>query len=161
MQLLSGVNHVAVLTDDIDRFVAFYRDVFELPVVFEETTPAFRHAILRTGEESWLHPAQIEGNPDGTGRAEMFGRGHLDHLSLTAASEAAFEELRARLIARGASDGAVDDLGAFHSLWFVDPDGMRAELVVVVDPGLAGIHEPRSLVSADTGAGRGSSIASR
>ena len=48
-------------------------------------------------------------------------------------------------MAVGASDGAVDDLGAFHSLWFVDPDGMQVELVVVVDASLADIHEPRPL----------------
>jgi len=139
--------------------VAFSRDVFELPVVFEETAPTFRHAILRTGTDSWLHPAEIAGSAFGAGSAEMFGRGHLDHVSLTAASAESFEELRARLVACGASDGAVDDLGAFHSLWFVDPDRMHVELVVVVDAALGGIHEPRSLVSA--GAGRGSSIASR
>ena len=49
MDLLTGINHVAVLTDDLDRFVEFYTGVFDLDVVFEESTPAFRHAILRTG----------------------------------------------------------------------------------------------------------------
>ena len=56
MDLLTGVNHVAVLTTDLDRFVEFYTDVFELDVVFTETAPGFRHAILRTGPTSWLHP---------------------------------------------------------------------------------------------------------
>ena len=63
MTLLTGVNHVAVLTDDLDRFVDFYTSVFETEVVFAETTPAFRHAILRTGADSWLHPAEVSGNP--------------------------------------------------------------------------------------------------
>ena len=49
MDLLTGVNHVAVLTADLDRFVEFYTEVFDLEVVFTETTPAFRHAIVRTG----------------------------------------------------------------------------------------------------------------
>jgi hypothetical protein len=39
----------------------------------------------------------------------------------------------------------VDDLGAFHTLWFIDPDGMRVELTVVVDTTLQGIHAPRPL----------------
>jgi hypothetical protein len=46
------------------------------------------------------------------------------------------------LVTLGASDGAVEDLGAFHSVWFTDPDGMRVELVVIVDHTLAGIHAP-------------------
>jgi catechol 2,3-dioxygenase-like lactoylglutathione lyase family enzyme len=143
--VLTGVNHIAVLTEDLDRFVAFYRDVFDLEVVFEEATPAFRHAILRTGASSWLHPAQLTGNPHGSASPTMFDRGHLDHVALTATSMDAFHAARRRLVARGATDGSIEDLGAFHAVWFTDPDGMRVELVVIVDPSLAGIHAPRPL----------------
>ena len=147
MALVTGMNHVAVLTDDLDRFVEFYTSVFDLDVVFSETTPAFRHAILRTGPDSWLHPAEMHGNPHGTAVPDMFDRGHLDHLALTVASPQAFETLRQRLQHRAAHHGNVDDLGAFHSLWFKDPDGMRVELVVIIDPELHGIHEPRPVTA--------------
>ncbi len=143
MTLLTGLNHVAVMTADLDRFVAFYTDVFGLDIVFEETTPAFRHAILRAGRDSWIHPAEVIGTTDGRARPTMFDRGHLDHVALGAVSMESFEALRRRLVERGASDGTVDDLGAFHSLWFQDPDGMSAELTVIVDPELSGIHAPR------------------
>jgi len=148
MTLLSGINHVAVMTDDLDRFVDFYTGVFGLEVVFEEATPAFRHAILRTGPDSWLHPAQVTGNAHGAALPAMFERGHLDHLALTAASPEAFADLRQRLVERGADAGEVEDLGAFHAVWFEDPDGMRVELTVIVDPELRGIHEPRPLAAA-------------
>jgi len=147
MSLLAGVNHVAVLTDDLDRFVAFYTDVFDLEVVFTESTPAFRHAILRTGPTSWIHPAEVNGGTHGAALPTMFDRGHLDHIALTSTSADTFVLARERLIDRGASTGAVDDLGAFHSLWFDDPDGMRAELVLIVDAALHGIHEPRPLTT--------------
>lgn len=143
MDLLTGVNHVAVLTTDLDRFVEFYTDVFELDVVFTETAPGFRHAILRTGPTSWLHPAEVAGNAHGEASPAMFDRGHLDHLALSAASPASFDAIRRRLVGRGATDGAVDDLGAFHSIWFDDPDGMRVEVVVIVDDTLQGVHAPR------------------
>ncbi len=145
MTLLHGVNHVAVMTRDLDRFIEFYRDVFELDVVFSETTPAFRHAILRTGPTSWLHPAEVADNAPSAGSAAMFDRGHVDHVALTAASPDAFATARERLIERGATSRAVDDLGAFHSVWFEDPNGMRGELVVIVDPELSGIHAPTPL----------------
>jgi catechol 2,3-dioxygenase-like lactoylglutathione lyase family enzyme len=147
MQLARGLNHVAVLTDDLDRFVEFYTDVFELDVAFTEATPAFRHAILRIGADSWLHPAEVFGNEHGTASPAMFQRGHLDHLALTADSEAAFGELRDRLIERAATDGTIEDLGAFHSLWFTDPDGMRGELTLIVDAALEGIHAPTPLAT--------------
>ena len=142
MQLTRSLNHVAVLTDDLDRFVDFYTSVFGLDVVFRETTPAFRHAILRTGADSWLHPAELTGNEHGTALPEMFQRGHLDHVALAADSVDAFRELRERLTARGASDGTVEDLGAFRAMWFTDPDGMRGEVTLIVDPELQGIHAP-------------------
>jgi catechol 2,3-dioxygenase-like lactoylglutathione lyase family enzyme len=145
MPLVSGVNHVAVLTDNLDRFVDFYTTLFDLTVVFEEVTPTFRHAIIRTGEHSWLHPAQVDGNAHGTALPGMFARGHLDHIALTAESVESFEAIRQRLVERDVSTGVVEDLGAFHSVWFEDPDGMRVELVVIVDPELRGIHEPRPL----------------
>ncbi len=145
MGLLAGVNHVAVMTTDLDRFIEFYTGVFDLDVVFEETTPTFRHAIIRTGSTSWLHPAEVTGNDFATGSPAMFQRGHLDHLALTAASPEAFRAISDRLAERGASDGAVDDLGAFHSVWFSDPDGMRGEVVLILDDRLEGIHAPHPL----------------
>jgi catechol 2,3-dioxygenase-like lactoylglutathione lyase family enzyme len=145
VSVIAGLNHVAVLTADLERFIDFYTRMFELEVVFVERTPALRHAILRLGKDSWLHPAEIPGNPHSRAVPAMFQRGHLDHLSLTAASPLAFERLRIRLVQAQASDGRIDDLGAFHAIWFEDPDGMRGEIALIVNDELSGIHEPRPL----------------
>lgn len=59
----------------------------------------------------------------------MFRRGRLDHFALRAASEEAFRELRRRLIAEGASDGAVTDMGSLLLLNFIDPDEGGHEVV--------------------------------
>lgn len=144
MSLVCGLNHVAILTPDLDRFINFYERIFEAHVVFRERVP-FHHAILRIGADSWLHPVETMDNPHATAKPHMFQRGHLDHIALTAASRASFYELRKRLTECGASNGAIDDLGAFHTLSFEDPDGMRGELTLVIDSALIGIHEPRPL----------------
>lgn len=146
MSHLTGLNHVAIVTSDLDRFVAFYTQVFEMEQVFREDVPGMRHAILRIDDgSSWLHPAEIPDNEHGAAIPTMFRRGHLDHLALTARSSESFERLRRRLMETGASDGKVEDLGAFHALWFQDPDGMRGELTLLVDHSLEGIHAPRPL----------------
>jgi catechol 2,3-dioxygenase-like lactoylglutathione lyase family enzyme len=142
MQLLSGINHVATMTEDLDRFVAFYTDVVGARVVFTEETPAFRHAILSVGGHSVLHPVQVAGRVHGRGSAAMFDRGHLDHLALDVPDREAFDELRRRLVERGASDGAVTDLGPKISFWFRDPDGMHVEIDFVHDRSLSGFHAP-------------------
>jgi catechol 2,3-dioxygenase-like lactoylglutathione lyase family enzyme len=148
MSHLSGLNHVAIITADLERFVAFYTRVFEMEEVFREDMPGLRHAILRIADgSSWLHPAEIPGNEYAAAIPKMFSRGHLDHIALTARSSESFEELRSRLVECGASDGNVEDLGAFHSLWFQDPDGMRGELTLLVNRSLEGIHAPRLLIS--------------
>lgn len=147
MSLVSALNHVAIVTDDLDRFVAFYGRTLGLELLFREDGPAMRHAILRSGEHSWLHPVQVPGNRHGAASQHMLERGHLDHIALSAASPQAFDELRRRLMACGASDGKIDDLGAFHALWFNDPDGMRVELALIVDPALRAFHAPTSLNS--------------
>jgi catechol 2,3-dioxygenase-like lactoylglutathione lyase family enzyme len=147
MTRVTGINHAAVITADLDRFIEFYTNVFDLDVVFTEATPQIRHAILRAGERSWIHPVEAPQNPHAAGRSSTLDRGHLDHLAFDAATAEDFAELRRRLVARGASDGAIDDLGAFHSLWFRDPDGMQCEVVHIVNHTLDNIHEPRPLVA--------------
>jgi catechol 2,3-dioxygenase-like lactoylglutathione lyase family enzyme len=156
--LTSGINHVAILTEDVDRFCAFYADVFGATVVFAETTPAFRHAILSVGGDGVLHPVEVADNPHGRASAAVLDRGHLDHFALNVPSQEAFDELRRRVRDRGASDGVVTDLGPKLSFWFTDPDGTHVEVDWVRDPSLAGFHAPVEiqyplLTSAGRGAG--------
>ena len=74
--LTTGINHVAIVTEDVDRFCAFYVEVFGADVVFAETTPAFRHAILSVGGDGVLHPVEGADNPLGRASAAMLDRGH-------------------------------------------------------------------------------------
>jgi catechol 2,3-dioxygenase-like lactoylglutathione lyase family enzyme len=147
MTLVNGINHVAIVTENLERFISFYTSVFELDVVFQESTPAFSHAILRVGESAWLHPAELSGNPHSVALPDMFTRGHIDHLALLAPSPEAFATIRERLIERGCTRGVVEDLGAMHALWFDDPDGMKGEVCRIVDPALRGFHAPRPLMN--------------
>ena len=94
--LLNGVNHVAVLTHDTDRLVAFYREVFdaEIGAHLEEFDGAIRLTFLRIGPTAELNVFQIEGNTEADRQAPMFGRGRIDHLGLQAASLGAFDQIR-------------------------------------------------------------------
>jgi len=85
----------------------------------------------------------------------MFARGHLDHLGLNAGSHEALLELRRRLMAAGATDGEVSDLGPQWCLWFRDPDGMRAEVCWTRDLTLRGYHAPTPLAVEALEAGGG------
>jgi catechol 2,3-dioxygenase-like lactoylglutathione lyase family enzyme len=129
--LLGGVNHVAVVTDDLDRLVDFYVRVFDADVDFVmEEEDGLRHAMIDLGRGAALHPFQIPDNPHGRGLSEMFARGHMDHLALNAPNLEMFEALRARLVEAGASDGTVIDWGTVRTISFEDPDGAYGEVGV-------------------------------
>jgi catechol 2,3-dioxygenase-like lactoylglutathione lyase family enzyme len=78
----------------------------------------------------------------------MFGRGRLDHLALQAADIGAFEEIRRRLIARGAADEFVTDFGKVLSIFFRDPDGLECEVCVTNPDWVPGTFHPPGTPSA-------------
>ena len=132
--LLDGINHVAVLTADTDRLIAFYREMFEATVDGEiRGGDALRLTLVKVGPTSELNVFEITGNDEASRQVPMFGRGRLDHLGLQAASIEAFDTIRDRLMACEASDGFVTDFGHVLSLFFRDPDGLEGE-VCVTDP---------------------------
>jgi len=142
--LLNGVNHVALLTHDTDRRVAFYRQVFdaEIGAHLEEFDGAVQLTFIRIGPTAELNVFQIEGNAEAGRQAPMFGRGRIDHLGLHAASLAAFGQIRDRLIARGASDRFVTDFGPVLSVFFRDPDGLEGEVCIQNPDAVPGVHNP-------------------
>ena len=72
----------------------------------------------------------------------MFGRGRIDHLALQSSSLDNFEELRRRLMERGAADDFVTDFGPILSVFFCDPDGLECELAVPNPDAKPGVSNP-------------------
>jgi catechol 2,3-dioxygenase-like lactoylglutathione lyase family enzyme len=140
--LLSGINHVAVLTKDTDRFVEFYGGVFEATAEPIQEQDGFRMTIVHCGPSAELNVFELADNTEADRQVPMFGRGRLDHLALEAGSIETFDEIRDRLIARGASDGFVTDFGHLLSIFFRDPDGLEAEVCVVNPDAVPGVHNP-------------------
>jgi hypothetical protein len=52
----------------------------------------------------------------------------VDHLALNFSSEEAFREARQHVIAAGAGDGVVADIGSLLYVGFTDPDGGEHEI---------------------------------
>jgi catechol 2,3-dioxygenase-like lactoylglutathione lyase family enzyme len=141
--LLDGVNHVAILTADTDRLHAFYRDVFDATVSRDAREgEGMRLSFVDVGAGRELNVFEIDGNEEAGRQTPMFGRGRIDHLGLQAASLDAFEIIRDRLVARGASDGFVTDFGPLLSLFFRDPDGLEGEVCVPNPDGRPGVFNP-------------------
>ncbi len=131
--LLDGVNHIAWISKDVARLGQFYAEVFGADV-----GPTRAHGqggketmtIIGIGPHTQLNIFVIEGNTEPERQTPMWGRGRIDHVGLQAASPEAFATIRKRLIAKGASDGTVNDFGAVESIFFRDPDGLEGEVLV-------------------------------
>ena len=141
--LLNGFNHVAILTKDTRRFVDFYQEVFEAEVDgFQDMGGEGRLTFVRVGEQAEINLFELNGSTEPERQTPMFGRGRIDHLGLQADSLEAFETIRQRLIDRGAADEFVTDFGPVLSLFFVDPDGLEAEVCVPNPDAKPGVTNP-------------------
>ncbi len=131
--LLDGVNHVAILTADMERFIHFYQEAFEAKVEHDNPNHAGnegeRMVIMSIGGQSEFNVFEVPGNTQAQVQIPMFGRGRIDHIGLNASNRETFEQVRQRLMKLGASDGTVTDFGAKLSVFFRDPDGLEAEVL--------------------------------
>jgi catechol 2,3-dioxygenase-like lactoylglutathione lyase family enzyme len=141
--LLDGMNHVAVMTSDTDRLHAFYREMFDATVSYDmREGTGFRLSLVDIGPNTELNVFQIAESNEAESRRPMFGRGRLDHFGLQAASIDAFDVIRGRLVACGATDGFVTDFGPVLSLFFTDPDGLEGEVCVPNPDRQPGVMNP-------------------
>lgn len=134
---LNGVNHIAILTADMDRFIRFYQEAFDATVVSDNPKHGGREGermvVMTLGGPSMFNVFQVPANTQAEVQTPMFGRGRIDHFGLNASSREALEAVRQRLIQLGASDGTVTDFGSALSVFFRDPDGLEAEVLWTKD----------------------------
>ena len=140
--LLNGFNHVALLTSDTERFVDFYRDVFDAEVITSQQMPEGRLTFVKIGPHTEFNLFEVDGNSEAERQTPMFGRGRLDHFGVQARSIESFEEIRRRLRERGAADDFVTDFGPVLSLFFRDPDGLECEVCVENPDAVPGVSNP-------------------
>ncbi|CAB4656921.1 MAG: VOC family protein [Actinobacteria bacterium] len=144
--LTKGINHVAFITSDLDRLIAFYTEVFDAELVRDGSEfpegKGPRLAVLKLSEWSEVNVFEIEGNTEHERQTPMFGRGRVDHFAIQAESLEAFETIRERLMAKGSTDDFVTDFGPFLSLFWRDPDGLEGEVCVENPDATPGVMNP-------------------
>ena len=141
--LLDGFNHVAILTMDTDRFVTFYQDVFDADVARSiDMGGQGLLTFVKIGHQAEINLFEVHGNNEAQRQTPMFGRGRIDHIGLQAASVSGFEQIRQRLIDKGAADEFVTDFGPVLSIFFRDPDGLEGEVCVPNPDAQPGVTNP-------------------
>ncbi len=142
--LIAGLNHAALVTSDAAALAEFYCDVFGATALPVPAPPGSGSALLiQFSDSCGLAVVETPGSDSRAGSSNELHRGHLDHIALDVATPDALEQVRYRLVARGASDGIINDYGAMLSVHFTDPDGMASEVCWMRASVTAGLHPPR------------------
>lgn len=133
----AGVNHLALVTPDMDATVRFYTGVLGMPLVMTLMAGPMRHYFFEIAPHNTLAFFEISA-------AETFEKGagspgpypvQMDHLSLNLESEAAIAALRDRLTAAGCEVSELVDHGVLRSIYFTDNNGIALEATSwVTDP---------------------------
>lgn len=126
-----GFNHVATLTGDLDRYLAFYGEIFGAEVIriMDAEGDHPRMAVVDMGGDCVLNVFEVPAGSIVGDRTQMGGRGPIDHYALAVDSEEQLLEIRDRLVAVGASPREVTQFGpSLRSVFFRDPDGAELEV---------------------------------
>jgi catechol 2,3-dioxygenase-like lactoylglutathione lyase family enzyme len=126
-----GVNHLALITSDMDATVRFWHGVLGARLVATIGTPAFKHYFFDIGDGNTIAFFEYTGQhldtyakPAGVpyDKASQF-----DHLSLNLPDEEALVRLQERLKSHDCEVTDVIDHGFIRSIYFSDPTGIALE----------------------------------
>ena len=145
-----GVNHLALVTNDMDATVRFWHGVLGAELVATIGTPEFRHYFFDIGVctvaffEYTDRPVAAFAKPSGIPdpRAIQF-----DHLSLDLDDEAALDALHDRLVEFGCEVTTTIDHGFIRSIYFTDPNGIALEASWWTKPVAAGTADAETRAS--------------
>jgi glyoxylase I family protein len=126
---LRGLHHVTAIASDLERTIAFYRDLLGLSVVHDgpsDDDPQARHvwfAALDGSAGTLVSFMQYPELPAG-----VVGVGSTHHFALTVESADEQEAWRDYLRDHGVDCTDVFDRGSFRSIYVRDPDGHIVEI---------------------------------
>ncbi len=124
-----GINHLALVTPDMEATTRFYAGVLGMPLVMTLMAGPMRHYFFEMAPGNTVAFFEV---PD----AETFRKGagspapypvQLDHLSFNVADEDALHQLRERLLAAGSEVTEIVDHQQMKSVYFTDPNGIALE----------------------------------
>ena len=126
----NGINHLAMVTGDMDKTVRFWRDLLGMRLVAGLGKPGYRHYFFEISENDLLaffewpgvKPAEEKDHGYPTAGPVIF-----DHISFGVESEDDLYRLKDTLSAAGFWVSEAIDHGFIHSIYSFDPNGIPIE----------------------------------
>lgn len=130
MVTYTGINHLAMVTGDMDTTVRFWRDLLGMRLVAGLGHPGYRHYFLEiSGHDmiaffEWEGVEPLEEKDHGV---PVTGPVAFDHISFEVAGEDDLWELKDKLEAADFWCSEVVDHGFIHSIYTFDPNNIAIE----------------------------------
>jgi len=125
-----GINHLAMVTGDMDRTIRFWRDLLGMRLAAGLGRPGYRHYFFEISENDllaffeWPGAKPVEEKDHGY---PVQGPVVFDHVSFGVAGDEELWELQDRLTEAGFAVSGVIDHGFIHSIYTWDPNGIPIE----------------------------------
>ena len=134
----TGINHMAMVTADMDATIHFWRDLLGMRLVAGLGRPGYRHYFFEVTEHdmiAFFEWPDVEKLPEKDHGAPVTGPFGFDHVSFEVAADDDLWELKARLEAADIWVSEVVDHGFIHSIYAFDPNRIPIEFSAPV-PGV-------------------------
>ena len=141
---LTGLHHITLISSDLERSIAFYRDVLGLGIVRDtpsDDDPGTRHVWFGAVDGSPGRLISIMEYPQLP--AGVVGTGSTQHFALAVESAEELDAWRGYLSEQDVDCSEIFDRGGFRSLYLRDPDGHVIEIATRLLVGAASQSEGR------------------
>jgi catechol 2,3-dioxygenase-like lactoylglutathione lyase family enzyme len=124
-----GINHLALVTPDMDATVRFYHGLLGMRLVAATMAGPYRHYFFELGDENTIAFFEVPGAPSFALPAGVPDprKAQFDHVSFNLPDEDALVDLQRRLKDAGCEVTDVVDHGFVRSVYFTDPHGIALE----------------------------------
>lgn len=132
----TGINHLAMVTGNMDETIRFWRDLLGMRLVAGLGRPGYRHYFFEiTGHDmiaffEWPDAEKIALKDHGVPVKGPFA---FDHISFEVAEDSDLWELKDKLEAAGIWVSEVIDHGFIHSIYTFDPNQIAIEFSAPVE----------------------------
>jgi catechol 2,3-dioxygenase-like lactoylglutathione lyase family enzyme len=130
MITFKGINHVALVTRDMDGTIRFWRDLLGMRLIAAMGRPGYRHYFLEVSQSdmvAFFEWPEVEPALDKDPGVPVKGPFAFDHVALGVECQDDLWELKNRLSAAGFWVSEVVDHGFIYSLYSFDPNNIAVE----------------------------------
>ena len=126
----TGINHLAMVTGDMDRTIRFWRDLLGMRLVAGLGHPGYRHYFLEiSGHDmiAFFEWPDVEPLDEKDHGFPVKGKAAFDHISFEVETEDDLWELKDKFDAVNIWCSEVVDHGFIHSIYAFDPNNIAIE----------------------------------